>query len=98
MVREFIEKATRGRFVMHKDDALFAGGGMHSPETEAINTFVYNKGSEQRLTIDEITYTMLAASILPLVSNKRIVFDRTAALVYWHFNRSFYYIVDHDAD
>src|SRR3546814_230845 len=41
---------------------------------------------------------MPAASILPLVSNQRFVFERPEALVSWQFNRSFYCIVDHDAE
>ncbi|MGV3763377.1 helix-turn-helix domain-containing protein [Parapedobacter sp.] len=98
MVREFIEQATRGRFVMYRDDALFIGGGMHRPEVEPINTFVYNKGGEQRVTIDEITYTMPSASILPLVYSQHFVFERPEALIAWQFNRAFYCIVDHDAE
>lgn len=98
MVREFIEKATRGRFIMHKGDSRFVGGGMCDPETEPINTFVYNRGDEQQVTIDEITYTMPPASILPLVSNQHFAFERPEALVAWQFNRAFYCIVDHDAE
>lgn len=98
MVKEFIERATLGRFVAHSEDRQLAGSGMRSPEAEAINTFVYNKGPEQRVTIDEINYAMPPASILPLVSNQHFRFEHPEAVVAWQFNRAFYCIVDHDAE
>lgn len=76
----------------------FSGGGMRNPNTETLNTVVYNKGGEQQVTIDEVTYTMPATSVLPLVSNQHFVFEHPETLVAWQFNRAFYCIVDHDAE
>lgn len=97
MVSEYDEKATSARFIMHVNNDRFKGAGMHKP-TVPINTFVYNKGKAQRVTIDEISYMMPAASILPLVSNQHFVFEAPDQLVAWQFNREFYCIVDHDAE
>ncbi|WP_307447184.1 MULTISPECIES: helix-turn-helix domain-containing protein [Chryseobacterium] len=66
--------------------------------TKPINTFVYNRGDEQWVLIDEIKYTMPAGSILPLVANQNFVFEQPDRLVAWQFNREFYCIVDHDAE
>ncbi|MGK6353450.1 helix-turn-helix domain-containing protein [Parapedobacter sp. DT-150] len=98
MTREYSEKVTLGRFVMHAHNRQFSGRGLCHPDPQAINTFVYNKGQAQRVTIDETTYTMPGACILPLVSNQHFTFERPEELVAWQFNREFYCIVNHDAE
>ncbi len=98
MIREYIENATAARFVMHSDNKLFSGKGLSSPTPHPVNTFIYNKGEAQEVIIDEITYTMPARCILPLVSNQHFVFKHPETLTAWQFNREFYCIVDHDAE
>lgn len=98
MIREYIENATAARFVMHSDNKLFSGKGLSSPTPRPVNTFIYNKGEAQEVIIDEITYTMPARCILPLVSNQHFVFKHPETLTAWQFNREFYCIVDHDAE
>ncbi|MBB4801718.1 helix-turn-helix domain-containing protein [Flavobacterium aquidurense] len=88
---------TLAQFSMHVNCNLFKGPGLTKP-SKPINTFVYNKGQEQSVKIDEITYTMPAGSILPLVANQNFVFEHPDRLVAWQFNREFYCIVDHDAE
>lgn len=97
MVCEYEEKATSARFIMHVHNDRFKGAGLYKP-TAPINTFVYNKGKAQRVTIDEIAYEMPPATILPLVSNQHFTFDAPGQLIAWQFNREFYCIVDHDAE
>ncbi|SKA36212.1 AraC-type DNA-binding protein [Chitinophaga eiseniae] len=97
MICEYEEKATSARFIMHVHNDRFRGAGLHKP-TVPINTFVYNKGKAQRVTIDEIAYEMPAAAILPLVSNQHFTFEAPDQLIAWQFNREFYCIVDHDAE
>ncbi|HWV65245.1 helix-turn-helix domain-containing protein, partial [Chitinophaga sp.] len=96
--REYNEKATTARFIMHANSKLLAGKGLCNPGPYPINTFVYNSGAAQKVVIDEITYTMPGACILPLVSNQHFLFERPEELVAWQFNREFYCIVDHDAE
>ncbi len=98
MIREYNEKATTARFIMHANSKLLAGKGLCNPGPYPINTFVYNSGAAQKVVIDEITYTMPGACILPLVSNQHFLFERPEELVAWQFNREFYCIVDHDAE
>ncbi|GGH04035.1 transcriptional regulator [Parapedobacter pyrenivorans] len=98
MVRQYLEETTNGCFVMHSGNSLFSGQGLSNPAPHPINTFVFNKGAEQSVVIDEIPYTMPAQSILPLVSNQHFVFEHPEALVAWQFNREFYCIVNHDAE
>lgn len=47
MVREYEDKITSARFVMHVNSDQLKGAGLRKP-TAPINTFVYNKGSKQK--------------------------------------------------
>src|SRR5690348_3830698 len=98
MLREYHNKATLGQFIMHVGDEMFKGAGITAPSMKPINTFVFNKGEEQQVIIDEVRYTMPAHSVLPLMYNQHFVFEHPEALVAWQFNREFYCIVDHDAE
>ncbi|ATL48358.1 AraC family transcriptional regulator [Chitinophaga caeni] len=98
MIREFNDSNTAGRFIMHVNNEFLHGLGMRDEVPQTINTFVYNKGEEQTVTIDEINYKMPSKSILPLVSNQHFSFEHPAALLAWQFNREFYCILDHDAE
>jgi len=98
MISEYNEKGTLGKFVMHDNNKALGGNGLGNHDPEPINTFVYNRGAAQRVKIDEITYTMPEASILPLVSNQHFSFERSEELVAWQFNREFYCILNHDAE
>lgn len=98
MIREYNDRGTLGRFVMHVNNKLLGGKGLRDTSQLPINTFVYNSGKEQRVVIDEIAYTMPEACILPLVSNQHFYFEQPEKLVAWQFNREFYCIVDHDAE
>jgi len=98
MIREYSNHATSAKFVMHMNNKLFSGNGLSKPSPYPINTFVYNKGEEQQVTIDEIVYTMPSQCILPLVSNQHFVFEHPDTVTAWQFNREFYCIVDHDTE
>ena len=98
MQHEYKDRATQGRFIMHIKNDMFKGLGLKSTLPEPINTFVFNKGREQAVVIDEVTYTMPARSVLPLMFNQHFVFERPQELVAWQFNREFYCIVDHDKE
>ncbi|MFC6100422.1 AraC family transcriptional regulator [Olivibacter domesticus] len=98
MISEYNEKGTLGRFVMHHNNKLLSGSGLRKNDPEPINTFIYNKGAAQQVKIDEVTYLMPEASILPLVSNQHFQFERPGELVAWQFNREFYCILNHDAE
>ena len=99
MIKEYEDKSTLGRFIMHINNEQFKGMGLRNTTTPIpINTFVYNKGAAQKVTIDEVAYVMPAAAILPLISNQHFSFEHPEALIAWQFNREFYCIVDHDAE
>ncbi len=98
MISEYHEKGTSGRFIMHKSNELLAGRGLREENPKPINTFIYNRGKAQQVTIDGLVYTMPEATILPLVSNQHFHFERPGEVLAWQFNREFYCILDHDAE
>lgn len=98
MQHEYLERATHGRFIMHVNDDMFKGLGMKSNSREPINTFVFNKGEDQDVWIDEVKYIMPAHSVLPLVFTQHFHFSQPETLVAWQFNRDFYCIQNHDKE
>lgn len=95
---QFEDKATQGKFIISVGDNSLKGEGLLNGKKEMINTIVYNSRGEQKVTIDEITYSMPAGAILPLVANQTFHFEEPESLVVWQFNRDFYCIADHDAE
>jgi AraC-like DNA-binding protein len=74
------------------------GEGLLTGNKEMINTIVFNSGSEQKVIIDSIPYTLPPDTILPLVANQTFSFEEPEQLIAWQFNREFYCIADHDAE
>src|SRR5690606_14197415 len=98
MVKEYQEKTTAARFMMHSGNTQFPETKYHSFDASSVITLVFNKGNAQQVAIDEVQYQLPAQSILPLVSNQHFVFQHPENLTAWQFNREFYCIIDHDAE
>jgi len=98
MVKEYWDKATSSRFTMHLGNKCLKGLGLQNVKPEPLNTFAYNTGEEQIVTIDEINYSMPSQSILPLVSSQHFSFENAEEIIAWQFNRGFYCLVDHDKE
>lgn len=98
MMTKYSEEATAAQFVMHKNNELFSGKGVRAQPPSSIITLVYNTGEDQKVTIDELTYTMPSHSVLPLVANQHFVFEHPEQVIAWQFNREFYCIIDHDVE
>jgi AraC family transcriptional activator of pobA len=95
---QFEDKATHGKFILSVGDPTLKGQGLLNGKKEMLNTIVFNRGGEQKVTIDKIAYPMPADAILPLVANQTFSFEEPENLVVWQFNRDFYCIVDHEAE
>ncbi|NDI98068.1 AraC family transcriptional regulator [Flavobacterium sp. LaA7.5] len=61
-------------------------------------TIAWNRGSAQKIMIDEAEYDFPANSILPLMVNQTFRFENAKDIVAWQFNRDFYCIIDHDKE
>ncbi|MFH6991763.1 helix-turn-helix domain-containing protein [Flavobacterium sp. FlaQc-48] len=98
MIWQYEEKSTLALFIMHFSNPELVGKGLYPVASAPVNTFVYNRGEAQLVTIDQVVYTMPAASVLPLVSNQHFAFEHPEKLIAWQFNREFYCIVEHDSE
>ena len=92
----FEDRSTNGLFVVSRFDRSLKGKGILEGGT--INTIVFNRIENQKVTIDGVAYTFPANSILPLVANQHFEFEDPEKLIAWQFNRDFYCIVDHDVE
>ncbi|TKC62105.1 helix-turn-helix domain-containing protein [Pedobacter hiemivivus] len=61
-------------------------------------TIVWNRGDQQRITIDGEQFDFPQQTILPLMFNQSFSFERSSDLTAWQFNREFYCIIDHDSE
>ncbi|QKZ11355.1 AraC family transcriptional regulator [Spirosoma sp. KUDC1026] len=61
-------------------------------------TIAWNTGPTQQVIIDNLTYSMPAQSILPLMMSQSFAFEEPETIVAWQFDREFYCIADHDEE
>lgn len=66
--------------------------------TERLLTIAWNTGDDQTVTLDDVTYTFPAQTVLPLMVNQSFDFAHPEQIVAWQFDRDFYCIVDHDKE
>lgn len=95
---QFTDRATHGKFLLYIGEPCVRGEGLLNGTKEMMNTLVLNTGTTQQVTIDKVTYTLPADSLVPLVANQTFCFEEPENLVVWQFNRDFYCIADHDAE
>ena len=98
MKLHFEDRNTSGQFTVTIGESSLKGDGILDCNKETINTIVCNTHGDQTVIIDQISYTLPANSVLPLVANQHFVFEHPENLIAWQFNRDFYCIADHDAE
>lgn len=93
----FKETATGGLLYLHQNNPDFARDFFRERH-ESILTIAWNRGADQTVMVDGITYAFPSNTILPLVVNQTFQFSDAATVIAWQFNREFYCIVDHDKE
>jgi AraC-like DNA-binding protein len=66
--------------------------------TDALLTIAWNRGADQKVVIDDVTYDFPSQTVLPLMAYNTFDFSKSDDIVAWQFNREFYCIVDHDKE
>ncbi|WP_158798949.1 helix-turn-helix domain-containing protein [Pedobacter sp. L105] len=61
-------------------------------------TIAWNKGDQQRITIDGVLHDFMPNTLIPLMFDQSFSFERPFDIIAWQFNREFYCIIDHDAE
>ena len=67
-------------------------------ESASLLTIAWNRGADQTVTVDEVTYAFPHHQFVTLMANQSFRFSKPEALTIWQFNREFYCIIDHDRE
>lgn len=65
---------------------------------DSLHTIVWNRGEDQKVTIDDVEYDFPAHTVLPLMAYNTFDFSNAKDVIAWQFNREFYCIIDHDKE
>lgn len=94
----FREQSTGGELLLVEQEPDFDRYFFNRDRSNKYLTVAWNKGVDQQVMIDEVSYTFPAHTILPMVINQSFRFENPEAITAWQFNREFYCIVDHDKE
>jgi len=97
MKYEFINRATGSQLLLGLDEPIFKRAYYQADDSYLL-TIAWNRGPDQQISIDGVTYTFPQQTIIPLMVNNSFDFERPADIVSWQFNREFYCVVDHDKE
>jgi AraC-like DNA-binding protein len=87
-----------GQLKLINRKANFSQYYFKEPEDFSFHSIVWNSGSDQTVTIDEVEYHFASNTVLPIMHNQTFQFEHSDDLIIWQFNREFYCIVNHDAE
>lgn len=88
-----IDRRRGGEIRFLQDEIFF---GQRTETAKRHFTIALNRGPDQEIYIDNISYTFPSWSLLPLFSNQSFSFENPRQITAWQYNRDFYCIVDHD--
>lgn len=98
MVIEFKEQNGEGRLRLIEGEKSLHQNFYAQRSGFSTHTIAWNRGSTQKIKIDEIIYDFAANTILPIMLNQSFSFECMDDIVLVQFNREFYCIVNHDAE
>jgi AraC family transcriptional regulator, transcriptional activator of pobA len=94
---EYSEPSTQGRLLMAVNEPGFSRYFFREPGHK-FNAIVWNRGSAQLITVDEMRINLPANAFLALNVSHTFRLERSEDAIIWQFNREFYCIVTHDAE
>ncbi len=98
MKQEFNHHKLNAQFRLIYDEANFDQIFYGKNRKDKLLTIAWNKGKDQKVSIDNVSYHFPENSILCLMASETFHFDHPASIVAWQFDREFYCIVDHDKE
>lgn len=98
MIIEFKEPNGGGRLRFIENEAALRQNYYDQQPGFNTHTIAWNRGIQQKITIDEIEYDFHSNTVLPLMLNQSFSFQCPEDVVLIQFNREFYCIVNHDAE
>ena len=98
MTHVFLQDSTNAQFRLVYDEDHFDRVFYGKDRKDKLLTIAWNKGADQRVTIDNVVYQFPNNTILCLMVNETFHFEEPSTIVAWQFNKEFYCIVNHDKE
>jgi AraC-like DNA-binding protein len=98
MTHQYHNEQTNALFRLVYDELILDRNFYGRDYQDKLLTIAWNKGEDQKITIDNVAYNFPANTIHCLMVNESFHFERATDIVAWQFSRDFYCIVDHDRE
>jgi AraC family transcriptional activator of pobA len=98
MTHQFYNDHTKALFRLVYDEAVLDRVFYGQDYKDKLLTIAWNRGVDQKITIDNVAYNFPANTIHCLMVSESFHFERPADIVAWQFSRDFYCVVDHDKE
>lgn len=98
MTHQFHNEQTNALFWLVYDELILDRNFYGRDNKDKLLTIAWNRGADQKITIDNVAYNFPANTIHCLMVSESFHFERPADIAAWQFNRNFYCIVDHDKE
>ena len=94
---EIFNKNTGSIFRLVANDANF-GNQYQKDNKEELITIAWNTGNDQTINVDGSDFIFEKDCVSTFTVNENFSFSKAEDIIAWQFNRSFYCIIDHDAE
>jgi len=98
MTHQFHNEQTNALFRLVYDESVLDRTFYGRDHKDKLLTIAWNRGEDQKITIDNVAYNFPANTIHCLMVSESFQFERAADITAWQFSRDFYCIVDHDKE
>jgi AraC family transcriptional activator of pobA len=98
MTHQFHNEQTNALFRLAYNETVLDRAFYGRDHKDKLLTIAWNRGADQAITIDNVSYNFPANTIHCLMVSESFHFEHPAAIVAWQFNRDFYCIVNHDKE
>lgn len=98
MIHHFRYHQIEAQFRLIYDENTFDRVFYGKDRKDKALTIAWNRGENQVIRIDNVSYQFPSNTILCLMANETFNFDTPTDIVAWQFDREFYCIVDHDKE
>ena len=98
MTHQYHNEQTNALFRLVYDELILDRNFYGRDYQDKLLTIAWNRGEDQKITIDNVVYNFPGNTIHCLMVNESFHFEQATDIVAWQFSRDFYCIVDHDKE
>lgn len=98
MTHQFSHQQINALFRLVYDEVNFDRVFYGKDRKDKLLTITWNRGKDQKVSIDNVIYLFPTNTILCLMVNETFHFEDPSTIVAWQFNKEFYCIVNHDKE